>query len=189
MNHDLAARKGIKFTPSSASVKHAGNSYMDISGITRMRFTLNDTERVTEVYLVRDLGADILLDYFSSIVLGIISKNFPEQMPPCHHCDNRMEPELQIGELLPPTPEELSSNGHVRGTQQIMKTSFTENESTLTKFMKKTYKDVISDELNPSPMAGTPMHIYLKEGLIVPDRVTTARVIPKRMEAPRSLTR
>ena len=126
---------------------------MDISGITRMRFTLNDTERVTEVYLVRDLGADILLDYFSSIVLGIISKNFPEQMPPCHHCDNRMEPELQIGELQPPTLEELSSNGHVRGTQQIMKTSFTENESTLTKFLEKTYKDCLL-YTSPSPRDG-----------------------------------
>ena len=105
-------------------------------------------------------------------------------MPPCHHCDNRMEPELHIEELQPPRLEELSSNGHVRGTQQIMKTTFTENELTLTKYLKKTYKDVISDHLNPSPMAGKPMHIYLKEGLIVPDRVTTARVIPKRMEVP-----
>ena len=41
-----------------------------------------------------------------------------------------------------------------------MKTSFTENVSTLTKFLKKTYKDVINDDLNASPMAGTPMHIY-----------------------------
>ena len=58
MNHDLALRKGIKFAPSSASVKHAGNNYMDISGITRMRFTLDDAETVTIVYLVRNLGAD-----------------------------------------------------------------------------------------------------------------------------------
>ena len=65
-----------------------------------------------------------------------------------------------------------------------MKAELTQNENSLVKFLKKLYKDIFHDNLNATPMAGAPMHIYLKEGVIVPCRVTTARVIPRRMETP-----
>ena len=65
---------------------------------------------------------------------------------------------------------------------KVFKMNEKETGLTLTKNLKRQYKDVISDQLNETPMAGKPMHIYLTEGPMLPTRVTTARAVPKNME-------
>jgi hypothetical protein len=47
--------------------------------------------------------------------------------------------------------------------------------------IKSDYSDVLSDKLNPNPIAGPPMHVELKEGA-VPRRCTIARQVPLRYQ-------
>ena len=55
-------------------------------------------------------------------------------------------------------------------------------EEDYTKILMEEFKDVLSDELNPTPMkTKTPMHISLKKG-VAPKKVTSARRVPLRYE-------
>ena len=93
-------------------------------------------------------------------------------MPPCDHCNNRHEN----------VPSSKSTVEVSKALGKVFKMNEKETGLTLTKNLKRQYKDVISDQLNEKPMAGKPMHIYLTEGPILPTRITTARAVPKNME-------
>ena len=173
MSLDLANRQGINFTRRTKdSVQHAGGEPLPVQGKTYVRFQLEDADVTTKVLIVKGLGTDVLLDDHSSMIIGIIPKSFPQRMPPCHHCNNRHEN----------IPSKKSTVEASKVLGKVFKTNEKETGFTLTKNLKRQYKDVISDQLNETPMAGKPMHIYLTEGPMLPTRVTTARAVPKNME-------
>ena len=173
MSLDLAMRQGINFTKKTKdSVQHAGGEPLPVQGKTYIRFQLEDADVTTKVLIVKGLGTDVLLDDHSSMIIGIIPKSFPQRMPPCDHCNNRHE-------NVPSTKSTVEAS---KDLGKVFKMTEKETGITLTKSLKRQYKDVISDHLNEKPMAGKPMHIYLTDGPMLPTRVTTARAVPKNME-------
>ena len=173
MSLDLAMRQGINFTKKTKdSVQHAGGEPLPVQGKTYIRFQLEDADVTTKVLIVKGLGTDVLLDDHSSMIIGIIPKSFPQRMPPCDHCNNRHE-------NVPSTKSTVEAS---KDLGKVFKMTEKETGITLTKSLKRQYKDVINDQLNEKPMTGKPMHIYLTEGPMLPTRVTTARAVPKNME-------
>ena len=70
-------------------------------------------------------------------------------MPPCDHCNNRHEN----------VPSSKSTVEASKDLGKVFKMNIKETVLSLTKNLKRQYKDVISDQLNKKPMAGKPMHV------------------------------